>query len=238
MFNPVSRRRTCVPLPNGEHDRETSVDCLLPAADAAFRVVSLERDEQERVRVHEYNSRTGEWRPQPWTPHGIINWSPDDSLRAMHAAGRIYWKHSNKLLCLETAPSGSVQVSHVALPPVPGLAEAAASYVVGDMEDGTCCLACVAMSRRLRSRTLQVWLRREDGGGSWEFGWETKFLSGYSLCAVNAGVVLFEDYRAYRLNELDELRFGGYPRTEASFFAGRGSEAYPYVACSTVLLGR
>ncbi|KAG2589135.1 hypothetical protein PVAP13_5NG226291 [Panicum virgatum] len=130
------------------------------------------------------------------------------------------------------APSrGRRTASSIGDPPVPGLAEAAASYVVGDMEDGTSCLACVAMSRRLRSRTLQVWLRMEDGGGSWELLWETKFLSGYSLCAVNAGVVLFEDYRAYRLSEIDELRFGGYPRTEASFLDRRRTRMWHAPPC-------
>jgi hypothetical protein len=120
----------------------------------------------------------------------------------MHAAGCIYWKYlkGKVLLSLNTV---SMEFSRVALPPVPDLYQSQELYVVGDTEDGACCLVCVVSAPSGSGRfscVLQVWLRvRDEKAGSWELEKEIFSLHTCKLslsnvrqvCAVTTGVVLF-----------------------------------------------
>ncbi|CAL5068643.1 unnamed protein product [Urochloa decumbens] len=271
VFDPMSRRRICLPPPYysvdehsdydsdsdsvpdhcyDEYDPRYSVKCLLPSYggsidSASFRAVSLEFCTHERVRAHEYNSSTGKWRSHPWAPRSIEVPPPDECFDClfdptMHAVGRVYWKwkkgNRNVLLALDTE---SMQFSYVALPPLPSPSHKLKSYVLGETEDGACCLVCVVSPPRSHC-TLQLWLRNEEVG-SWELQRldeeSCACLCGYSkddlynVAAVTAGIVLLHAdnrYRAYRIIKRKPTSRATVLEDEAAFYGSLGC-AYPYL---------
>uniref|UniRef100_A0A0A9AAY2 F-box domain-containing protein n=1 Tax=Arundo donax TaxID=35708 RepID=A0A0A9AAY2_ARUDO len=278
LLNPVSRRLIKIssrrPIASYEFKNRFSFHCcLLPAYGgddvqmASFRLVALEYRSYngQQVCAHVYSSGTGEWRTHPWAPPSIEppppHWNRDESsYPSMHSAGRIYWKYQkgDVLLSLDTAPGGSMEFSHVALPPVPELYRPQAPYVVGDSEGGACCLVCVVSDPPGgRKRTLQVWIRNEEAR-SWELQTKVNLSSMFAcsglnrhkvhqVCAVTMGVVLlsldhgFECYRyaAFRLKNLyAALGARGKPKLplEADFISCRELAAYPYLLAWPPLL--
>ncbi|CAN6247985.1 unnamed protein product [Urochloa humidicola] len=268
LLNPVSRQRVIVSRPNHStrfRDHFSFHTCLLPASGGgdearspSFRLVSLEV--WPKVRVFEYSSGSGEWRSYPSAPPSIKAPPPrsqrmrqdESSFYTMHAAGRVYWKYKKGevLLSLDAATGGSMEFSHITLPPVPDLYQPQAPYVVGETEDGACCLVCVVSTHYGCSRALQVWLRNEEAG-SWDlekdvpatlfFGHDRLDLRKViRVCVVTAGVVLLSldcgsgrhRYLAFRLTNLYALLGSGDTRKlpfEADFITCRGLVAYPYL---------
>ncbi|XP_040250629.1 uncharacterized protein [Aegilops tauschii subsp. strangulata] len=222
VFDPVSRSRLRIPIPDNHISRD-SLHCFLPACGGGqtpFSVLSLEK-KGGRVRARVYSSRTGEWCSHSWAPKGINGPRESKLGWPMHAGGRIYWRSitGDQLTALDV---GAMEFSHVELPH--NLHYEPWSYAVGETEDGTTCL--VAMSRKL---VLQVWFRMEEDK-SWELQLEVDASKWYLLrggvqkvCDVTAGVVLLSmgtkngglHYYGFRLK--NALRPGEWARTMALF---------------------
>ncbi|TVU13445.1 hypothetical protein EJB05_40502, partial [Eragrostis curvula] len=211
LFNPVSRRRINLRRPPScpRSNMRSYHCCLLPPSPrgvSSFRVVLLEEAFSDLVRAHVYSCGTGEWSShQPWAQRIGVQLACEAS---MHADGRIYWKYikaGSGMLCLDT---GSMEFSNVALPPVPDLPWLdAARYVVGDTEDGACCLLCVTRLAQHDNAAyaLQVWIRNKEAA-SWELhkqvhgflhlmmtaGGSIRLYHVLQVCAVTAGIVLLK----------------------------------------------
>ncbi|KAK3129916.1 hypothetical protein QOZ80_6BG0486540 [Eleusine coracana subsp. coracana] len=276
LFDSVSRRCVKIPLLTLKDDgsSERGVTCFLSSSGGdvdegrdSFRVLSLERDwvmftsnrrVVQRIRAHVYSSRTGKWRSHKWVlPLVADDYSnppppPPPPPAAMPAAGRIYWKSvcspCKVLLSLDT---GTMKFSYVALPPVPHLSSNNRSDVVGDSENGVCCLVSAPTPEH---EALRVWLRNEEKG--WRelqssdvllfFRRGGNFVTEYQVAAVIAGVVLLQlcergcnvvEHRYIALRIKNKSLDGritsaayNYFEKEAQFFSGDGPGrmTYPY----------
>ncbi|KAK3133187.1 hypothetical protein QOZ80_6AG0533510 [Eleusine coracana subsp. coracana] len=236
LFDSVSRRCVKIPLLTLKDDgsSERGVTCFLSSSGGdvdegrdSFRVLSLERD---------------------WVMFTTIPPPGGDA----RAAGRIYWKSvcspCKVLLSLDT---GTMKFSYVALPPVPHLSSNNRSDVVGDSENGVCCLVSAPTPEH---DALRVWLRNEEKG--WRelqssdvllfFRRGGNFVTEYQVAAVIAGVVLLQlcergcnvvEHRYIALRIKNKSLDGritsaayNYFEKEAQFFSGDGPGrmTYPY----------
>jgi hypothetical protein len=266
LFNPVSQSHIYVSRPTLYHNDinpSSFHSCLLPpyGDNTHFRLVCLD-SRWSGPCVHEYNHGTGNWHLHPSSPPNLedparflfLGGSKDrSSFPSMYAAGRVYWKYEegSNLLSLATA-NGLMKFSYVALPPEPDLYREQAPFVVGENEDGACCLVCVVNCSQ--GHALQVWLRDEEAG-SWILHrtFDSSIMHACNaglrlskvrrVCAVATGVVLLGLYRAkgrcqylaFRLKNLyaaaaqAEAGASASLQLEADFYNCRGLEVYPYL---------